>query len=300
MTKPLKYFPLLISALLISGCGRRDKAGAPPPPADTPDQAILNVAKSIENNDPSGAWHMLPESFQADLNGVVRNFASAMDEEIWSAGTGTLSKLEEVLRKQKRFFLASDMAAMMGGREAIEKDYDQAVKLFSILKQSDLMDLNKLRNADLGRILSTTGADLMKAADEMQGSGPNLPNLPGFGDPGEIKEVFANMEAELVSQDGDQAVVRISTPDEEPEDVDFVRVEGKWIPKDLADDWTEMIQEMRAGVANMGTIDPQQKSQVMMMTSMANGILDQLLNARNQEEFNAVLGGLMGMMMGGM
>ncbi len=297
MTKPLKYFPLLISVLLIAGCGRRDKAGAPPPVADTPDQAILNVAKSLENNDPSGAWHMLPGSFQEDLNGVVHNFAAAMDAEVWSAGTGTLSKLEEVLRKQKRFFLASDMAAMMGGREAIETDYDQAVKFFSIVKQSDLMDLQKLRNPDLGRILSTTGADLMKAANEMQGKGPNL---PGLGNTGEIKDVFAGMKAELVSQDGDQAVVRISTPDRAPEDVDFVRIEGTWIPKDLADDWTGMMQDIRAGVAEMGTMDPQQKSQVMMMTSMANGILDQLLNARNQEEFNGVLGGLMGMIMGGM
>lgn len=297
MTYKLKFLPFLLGALVITGCGRKNAETSPPPVADTADEAILNVAKSLANNDPSGAWHMLPESYQAELNGVMQNFASAMDAEVWSAGTTSFGKLEEVLSKHKRFILSSDMTNMVGGREAVEKDYDNVVKLFSILKKSDLMDLGKLRDADLGRILATTGADLMKAADKIEGQAPNV---PGVGNPNDIKKAFAGMEAELISQDGDQAVVRISTPGEEPENADFIRIEGKWIPKDLADDWTEMIQALKSGVAEMGTIGPQEKSQVMMMTTMANGILNQLLSAKTQQEFDAVLGGLMGMMMGGM
>jgi hypothetical protein len=288
---------LLFSALLITACGRRDRADSPPPVADTPDEAILQVARSIENNQPVGAWHALPESYQNDLNRTLSQFAGAMDADVWSAGTTTLGKLEDVLRRQKRFFLGSDLAMMMGGRDAIEKDYDQIVKILSIVKGSDLMDLQKLRNADLGRILATTGAELMKAADDFQGQGPGL---PGGVSPGEIKTAFAGMEAELLSQEGDRAVVKISTPGEEPEDVDFVRIEGKWIPEDLAGDWNEMIQDMQDSIAQMGRMGQEEKAQFLMMTNMANGILDQLLAARSQEDFNATLGGVMGMMMGGM
>lgn len=289
--------PAIFSALLLTGCGRKSSPAAPPPVADTPDQAILQVARGMENNDPSIAWHALPDSYQNDLTQIVRQFAGAVDAEVWQAGTSTVTKLEEVLRRQKRFFMGSDFAMMMGGADAIEKDYDQLVAILSILKQSDLMDLQKLRNADPGRILATTGAELMAAADAMQGQGPGL---PGMGNPNELKEAFAGMEAQMLSRDGDSAVVQITTLPGGSEDVEFVRVEGKWVPKDLAEDWPDMIQEMQDGIARTGTLDPQQKSQVLMMSGMANGIFDQLLGARTQQDFNAVLGGLMGMMMGGM
>jgi len=41
----------------------------------------------------------------------------------------------------------------------------------------------------------------------------------------------------MVSRDGDQATLRMTAPDEEPEDVQLTRVEGRWVPSEMAADW---------------------------------------------------------------
>jgi len=290
------HAPLALLSLLLIACGGGTPVGAPPAVAESPDQAILNVAQSIENKDPSGIWHALPGSYQGDLKKGLQDFAGAMDAEVWSAGAGTFGKLVEVLETQKEFLLSSQMVGMMGGRGEVEDNYDPTVRFFTVIKESALMDLDQLGQTDPGEFLATTGAELMRAVEDLE---VNTGALPAGLDTQGLQESFAGLEAELLSQEGDEGVVRITTPDVEPEDVDFVRVEGKWIPAEMAEDWPEMMQGMREGIQAIQAIGPEEKSQVMMMTTMANGILDQLLAAETQEQFDSVLGGLMGMM-GGM
>lgn len=290
--------PLFLTLLLLAGCGRRDTAGnAAPAAAATADQAILHVARGLENNNPSAAWHMLPERYQAELNDALREFAGAMDADLWTAGTSAFIKLTDVLEQQKSFLLSSPMTAMLGGREALDQDYDTSVKFLTILKNSDLMNLQALRQADLGRILASTGAELMHAADQLRSEGAGIAGMAAPA--GELRKTFAGLNAELISQQGDRAVVKLTTPADGSEEVDFVRIEGKWIPADLAEEWTDMIRNLREGIAEIGTVDPSQKAQVLMMSTMVNGLLDQLLAAKTQEEFDAVLMGVVGMMMGG-
>jgi len=291
---PANLLPLsaVVLALLSGGCG---KSGAPRAAA-TPDQAMMNVAKSMQNNDPSGTWHMLPESYQRDLNEVVRAYAAAVDADLWKAGSATFGKIEEVLRTRKNLLLSSNFANMAGGRAALEQNYDVAVNILGTLKSSDLMDLQKMRAADLGRILSTTGRDLMRELAKMD---VNSAQIPGMQDTMGIRNTFASLQAETISQEGDKAMVRITTPGQGPEEVAFVRVEGKWIPDEMANDWDTVIQDMRGGVAQIAQMKPAEKSQALMMLGMANGVLDQLLAAKTQQELEAVLGGVMGMMMGG-
>jgi len=284
---------LLAFALISAGCGSQ-KA---PAPAATADAAFHNLTSAIESNDLHGAWHFLPESYQADANGLLHEFAGKMDKGLWDAGTGTFKKVEEVLRTKKDLILQNEMLAQFPGKSELEENYDHLVNILGILKNSDLMDLEKLANADLGRILSTTGKNLMNEAAKMDVKGSM--EIPGLSDLKETQSEMANMKAELISEEGDEAVVRITGDDDHDAEVDFVRVEGKWIPKDLADEWPQMIQEARAGLQEIGQIPPAERQQIMMGINMVNGVLDQMLAAETPEDMQNVLAGVMGMMMGG-
>jgi hypothetical protein len=89
-------------------------------------------------------------------------------------------------------------------------------------------------------------------------------------------------------------------PMDEEMEVEMVRVQGRWLPADLVDDWETTMAEIRAAFSELRQIDPQEKQQYLMGLNMINGVLDQLLAANTAEEFNQVIGEAMGAMMGAM
>ena len=283
------YLSMTLAALILlfAGCGGQNA----PEPAATADAAFTDLAESIGQNDPAGAWHFLPDSYQSDANSLLHGFAAKMDPDLWEAGTGAYQKVEEVLRTKKELLLENPMLAQVD----LEDSYDSIVKVTGILGKSDLMDLNKLESADLGHILSTTGKELMRVVDETDFEG----SLPMTGlDPGEIQSEFSNMEASLISEDGDAAMVRINEEGEEGQEVPFVRVEGKWIPVEMRDDWPGMMAQAQKFIGQIEEIPAEEKAQIMMGISTVDSVLDQMLAAKTAEEMNAVLSGAFGMIGG--
>ena len=57
------------------------------------------------------------------------------------------------------------------------------------------------------------------------------------------------VEFSLKKSFGDFAVVTRTEEYGPPEDVDFVRVEGKWIPRSLEEYWTVIVEELNAAMA---------------------------------------------------
>lgn len=286
----LSFF--IFIGLILSGCGG---SGAPEPAA-TADAAVMQVVDSLNANNAAGPWNMMPESYQQDLNGLMHGFAGKMDAGLWNSGTGTLKKLEEVLRTKKDLLLASPMLKSAPMQQDLSANYDQLVAILGTLTDSKLMSLEELKTADMGTLLSSTGSRLMEQASEVNISNSS-PKPMGMNSmlkmPGKILET----KAELVSEDGDTAVVRITTEGEKPQEVPFVRVEGKWIPQDMADNFPKSIQDGKKALEKF-RISPQMKSQAMMGLNMVNGMLDQIQAANTQEELQGVLGGMMGMMGG--
>src|SRR6185436_14057880 len=90
------------------------------------------------------------------------------------------------------------------------------------------------------------------------------------------------------SPKGDSAVVLIERPGEDPNPTEFVRVEGKWIPKSLADSWIENMGQYRASLVridsdNLAPIKPR----VMTLLSSVDALLDQLAAAKDAKQFQS-------------
>ena len=203
------------------------------------------------------------------------------------------------MKDKKTFILNHPMFQIPPNPQGVTKDkivdnWDAAVESMEIVLASDISSIATLKTMDVGDFLSNTAADLMKLSTKIQ---PLPMDLKSAG-------------VELISTKGDNAVIKVTPPTDctnpdggdcgGPKEIKMTKVEGKWIPADMAADWANSIADAKAKIDMMNPeMMAQQKPQIMGMLAMIDGPLSQISNASSQEEFNAAIGGIMSLM-GGM
>jgi hypothetical protein len=272
----------------------------------SPDAEIRLLLDRLQSGDFRALWDSLPESYQADVNEIVQTFGQNMDTEVWNAGRRVLGKLMKVLQGKKDWILGYPALQQTGMDMAVvDKNWDGAVGLLVAIYQSDLTDLEKLKAFDGAAFMEGSGKAIIdqimllaKAMEEnvdpdrlaipMEFPGLETPSLD-----------FANVQISTVSRDGDTAVLRFTRPTGETEDEEAVRVEGKWLPKEMVDQWAEGVESSKQFLTMV--MPGQLKEAKPMLLSplspvrMVEGVLDQLLAAEDQAAFNEVIDGMMEM-----
>jgi hypothetical protein len=298
----IRFWSLVLAAVcfLSAGCGKENASGTSGSPvvagdsidaatdgkptrrapADTADAAVLAVVDGLKQNRLEVFWDFLPESFQNDLNQLVHSFAGRMDPELWDKSVDVLRKLARLLKEKKEFLAAArtqkDPDAPPGPSPA---ELAAVGDLLETLLAGDLADLNKLKTADGGKMLAGTGSRLLAQLRSM-GHDPFADRLG----------IFQDMKVTLVSAREDSAKLRIEVPDAAASDRDFVRVEKRWIPKDLADNWYETIGEANARLSLLSTDNlAATKPQFMGLLSAVDESLERLSAAKTQQQFLAVM-----------
>lgn len=254
-------------------------ASVEPAPADAA-ATVTAFAKAVRDGKVEAAYDLLPTSYQKDIDGVVHDFATRMDSEVWETGFNTLGKAAEVLNTKKELLLS--MVPQQQGREAdVEKlktNWDALAGGLAQLAASDLSRIQKLE--------STPARELLR-----QGIGPLLKTLAtiatvrtqdgatSFADLDQVK-------AEIVTSTESTASVKITSPHKpEPETVDFAKVDGKWIPKSMADDWATNMEKVREQVQDLD-VDTLalNKPQILKVFKTVDGVLEQMKTAETAEE----------------
>jgi len=265
--------------VLVAGCGK-------PKAAKTPDKVVTQIAKAVQNNQPEVIFQALPASYQKDINSVVSEAAKKMDAELWNAGHDLMKNVVKVAGKQKKLLLQSKMLANNPQKDEISKDWDNAIKSISTLLDSDFTNIKKLRNADMAKMLATSGAAIMKQATAVKSNS-------------EVSETLAKLKsikATMVSQDGDSAKVKIEAEGEEAEEIDFVKIEDKWIPKEIADSFAAKVKAARENIAKIDFNSPdgkKMKEMVMKQIKVADDMLKTAEKAKTKEELDGILMGMM-------
>lgn len=302
MNRFISRFPslalLTVVALILAGCGGGGAADVP----KTADQAVLRVVNAMAENKPVAVWDALPESYQKDVTGLVHSAIAKIDAELYNQSVATGQRVAKLLKDKKQFILAHPMIAQQIPNKAeVEKQWDGIVGVLNTVLNSELATHDKAKTVNIGSFLDKTGSkvmgDITNLAKLVPGGGE------GAGKENEVTEMIKKAKATkatMVKEEGDKATVKMETPGEEPANVEFVRVEGKWIPADMAKEWKGMIEEAKKEIANMKDEDMKQaKEMAIPMLGMVGGLLGTLENAKTQEEFNAAVNGLMQMMSGG-
>lgn len=256
---------------------------------DTADAAVRRVIQGLENNQAQVLWQALPASYQKDISDLIHEGAAKTDAQTWNAAFRVLGKLVRTLDEKSDFILQHPMVAgqlAAAQVQSVDSGYLAAVKMLGTLVNSEISQLDTLQRLDVEKFMAGTVSQIMSQADALAAS------IPG-GQEG--LENLRSSQVSLVSSDGDRAVVKIEDA-EGAETRDMVRVEGKWVPAELAENWDARIAEVRDGIAGGALQDPAQNEQVLKILDTAEGALDQLLAANTAEDFNLAVGNLIGMM----
>ena len=282
----------LISA---TGCGSGKpdsklgaKTAALPPPA-TADAAVMAVTKSLSEDKPESIWQALPASYQKDGNDLIAAFAKSCDPDIYNRSFGIAKKLVLVLQKKKDLIISHPMLAQTGiNSQSLAQNWDGVVNVVSLVVNSELSDLNKVKTLDVEKFLAVTGSQLMKSAQELAKLAPNAKV--------DMQASIASVKATLVKTEGDTATVKMEVAGEAPQETLFKQVEGRWIPKEMADEWKAGVARAKANLEKSAASSKVENRELTLSQfKMVDGVLDQLLAAKTAEEFNNTV--LLGMPM---
>lgn len=248
------------------------------------DVAVRAVINSFVKRNPQGLWDFLPASYQGDVNDLVHEFATLMEPELWNQTFATISRAIKLGRHRKNEILRLPVWKQVKNtnRETIAQEYESTLSLLEILVSSELSDLEKMKTLDVGKFLNTTGKGFL---DKTAAISRLLPQDVLQQELNQLE----TMQVELVSQNENEAVVRLSFKDNPDEfrDVPFVKVEGKWFPKSRAENWKAGVASFRDDLRKK--LAPQllaeRKQVVMKQLAILNRSLDDLEKTKPGDDF---------------
>ena len=318
-----------MGAMILAGCSQQnnepqiEKAAAPK--AQLPggaDSVVLIPIKLLEEEDPKLLWEMLPPSYQTDVTNLIHDFVNNMDQQLWDKLFEVLSQAG-LLLNDKQDLITTMIEENLGGTGALPEEMQQSLetmgKMLQTLVESDLGKHATAKGMDPGKFLDETGKELFKLIAET--------SKLEEGDPWntEIKTKLKDIKVEIVSQEGDTATISVSGMPDLP-DIDeltaqlpgfddselpglsmlkngeqqVVKVEGKWIPKAMADEWKVNMSEASEMINNdlKNMLGPEEKKQVLNIMNAAQMGLAGAAKAKTQQELQmammqAVMGALM-------
>ncbi|MFO0948582.1 MAG: hypothetical protein U1D30_22100 [Planctomycetota bacterium] len=208
----------------------------PPAIPDKPDDLVKLVATELSENRPQILFYALPNSYQQDLFLAIAKPASETDAEIWSTAVDAIRNVAVAMRTKKDVLLNYHAIPVFGTtKEELAKYWDPFIDLLETIANSNIRNPEDLASINLGDYLAETGSQIM------QKSGPVVGGLIGTDINAELKNVVAT----TVSQEGDSAVVKIEVPNRDPQEVEFIRIEGKWLPQYVAQNWPAALENIK-------------------------------------------------------
>ncbi|MGJ8640411.1 MAG: hypothetical protein ACSHYA_13575 [Opitutaceae bacterium] len=306
MKTPITYLSLGLAAgtLLFSGCGKPagdDASAAPASPAevtipDAPDAAMKTIFTELADGNGGILWKAMPESYQGDVNKVVQLAGTKIDAEMYDQSFALIGRLGEVAGKQKDFLLNMSMLEGQGPelKQQVEQAVPALVQVFDLISKSDIATSAGLKSFEGQKFFDSTVSQIAKLSMELaKFSDVEQPSLDDLRD-----AVFT-----VVEQTDTSATLNMKATGEEQTE-ELVKVEGRWVPADLANDWTSSVAEAISELEAIKLEDiAAQKPQIMGVITMLDGVLTQIEAAETQEQFDQALQGammpIMGLMMMG-
>lgn len=263
-----------------------------------PDAYLRDLLKAAEAGDSQRLWGALPPSYQQDLHDVIHSFATNMDPQLWNQVTGVLKKASRVLNEKQSFILGLPQAAAAG--PVLQKTLPPLAGLVESIVQSELTDLKQLKTIDLPKFAAGSGKKITEKAQAFQAVAEDLKALApgglpagaGEGNPfAELSRIKpTDIQVTLVSRSGASAVLKIEVPGKPSRESEWQLLDGKWLPKEMVDDWKPGIEKAKEWTAGEMKQKLQEvKGQVGFFIAPVNLTLDQLLAAQTQEQFNQVI-----------
>lgn len=242
--------------------------------------AVVKTLQALESGNLTEAYDFLPPAYQSDIDGLVHDFASTMDPEVWSRLVTTTRKIVAVLKGKKDLILALDLFRDRPEAEPYRKHWDSSLQFLSGFTDTDTLELSKLKQVSVRSLLPGKGAAGLPQFDAIGAAlGANL------------AQQFAGVDVTPVRTEGPEQIVAIRGPqDQKATEVIYVQHDGRWLPKSLVERWDEGIKADKVWLERFPERIKTIKPQLLDALSQTDEILDQLLAAENREQFERAAG----------
>jgi len=287
---------LLSSALLFTACGKKGEvvpAEATLPEA--PDAAIQKVIREFAQGNGGILWQAMPASYQSDVNSLVQLAGSKFDAELYDQSCALISRLGDVAEKQQAFIFNSALAKSSEGEKAqFQQALPAVVGILKTLTTSDLASSAGLLAFDGQQFFDST---VSKIATHANGLSKLSEQAVGLSD-------YIAVVVSVIEGSDTEATLQIGIPNQSAETTRFSKVEGRWVPAEMAAEWAAEIAGAQAKLEAMSVESmAAKKPQVMGVLTMIDGVLAQIEAAETQAQFDQAVQGammpLMGLMMMG-
>jgi hypothetical protein len=275
---------VVIIALLAYGRSRTGKVIPKAPPA-----AVEAVVKGLADHQPQVVWHALPTGYQSDLREVIAAFCTHMDPEIYDRAFRVLHKAVRVLKEKEDYFARSPIALSTPLLESsIGTHWRHDVGLLETIATSDLSSLASLRQMDPGEFLATTGHDVMVGLEDLR---LRFQHAPGLNPWEKASQTLRAARVEFVETGKDEGILKFhASTNDAVKDVVLKRVEGRYVPADMAATWSNRVAQAKAGMARFsGPEFAKAKPLISLVLGALDGAMDGLLEASTQKEFDEKL-----------
>ncbi len=287
-----RAFVVIAICLLSVSCAKTNAAPAPNMGLpDSPDGTVKAIAENLVNHQPAIIWQALPESYRNDLAELTGTFAAKMDPVLYDRTLAVVGRAVEVLIEKKPIILESQTAAMSGvNPEQLDQGMGSSLAMVQTLLASEVSTIAGLQAINWETFLQTTGSELLIQAEAIKSEEGEDPLAK-----------LSTLEVEVLESTDETAKLRLLIEGEEPEEVDLTRVEGRWVPADLAREWPQMMADARKDLDEMDQEKmDEMKGQALMGLAMAEGLIEQVAMVETAEEFDAMIGPMIQAMMGSM
>lgn len=299
---PLKFITLALitGALFFTACGKKSEDAEEAAASEAieipeaPDAAIKYVFDGVAQADGAVLWQAMPASYQKDVNSIAQLAGTKLDAEIYDKTFAMVDRIASVLNKQKEFVFNSKLGGESKNEEELaqmREAWPSVMDLVDTITSSSLSTAAGLESFEGEAFFKGTVSALLSNFDalaKLQPEGEQM-FLSDLGD----------TDIKVMESADRSASLEITVPGEEPEVKSVVKVEGRWIPLEMAEAWEAQTAEART---KLEAIDPEkmakQKPQILGVFAMIEGILTQIEAAETQEQFDQALQGAMMPIMG--
>ena len=275
-----------------SGASTYSPSG-PPPEVDAKTFVDALWAEYKQTQSPVVFWNALPPSYQSDINGIVQLFGQKYDPALATEIDSLKNRLVALLKSKKQFVLNTTAVPMQPEvKTQLAALYDPVVAAIDAALATDLITPKNLQQVELPQLIEQYG---QRVTGPFETLGKKMEEL-GLADQAGVQiATLEDIEYTIVQNDPLHATMTVKKPDGTEEVEQLVAVEGRWVPEDMARDWSQTMQQAREGLEQL---TPQQQQQAAAQIKMMAGqMLAGLEATSTQQEFDEAIGGLMGMAM---
>lgn len=274
--------------------GRRTSNFTPPEPPQVaplpafPENASLQatvdfVVTQIQAGHPEVLWHALPEEFREAVDSDEVRMEEIKEQKAKKASNevmaGVAMKLVEILTTKKQFVLNSPLIAQVPPPAIllIGQGYDPAVGTIYELAMIISASAEDIEHQTVTEILNHRGP-------RVGGHLKSLLKLPP------INAMLSGITVEQTSET--TGFISMSNRSDGTGKTEMVKLSGRWVPKDFAEGWEQSKDNLMEvfGAPEQSTQDAEMKQEMAEKVAlMANRVLDPMLAAANQNEFDQAL-----------